>query len=157
MKNHLKLSFAALVLLLGGSAAAAQDARPITCVFGEPMKVTLTATEAGPRLSLRFRRAPVGAADALPGPGECAWRDRPLTPPEPRVLRVDEADRLFPELRVAAADATVTDDAVPRPGAASRSAAAFFLRTLESEGCFTAQATVTDRGHLAVRGLAPGC
>jgi hypothetical protein len=64
--------------------AAGTPSYPMVCRGGGG--ITVNITHQMRRLTIRFRSARVGAATRQPGPGECAWLDRPLRSNEPRLL-----------------------------------------------------------------------
>jgi hypothetical protein len=58
--------------------------------------VTRSGSQFLPTLVLiaHFSKAPTGADAQQPGPGQCAWLDRPVGPDEPSLLRFEGAGQV---------------------------------------------------------------
>ena len=76
------------LLSIVGSPASAQSpqAWPIRCRGGGTMLVQLQQNATHLALEINFSRAPRGAEGNAPGPGQCAWIDRPVSANEPTSL-----------------------------------------------------------------------
>jgi hypothetical protein len=79
----LALGFMA-VLLSSSDVPAEPQSYLMTCHGGGDMWGLWDASGTG--ASIVFQKAPVGASQRPPGPGECAWIDRPIRRDEPGTL-----------------------------------------------------------------------
>jgi len=68
----------------GGGGVAAATGGPMSCQGGAGM--TVTTGSGGSGVFVNFIPAAQGANSAQPGPGQCAWSDRPVAPGEPHRL-----------------------------------------------------------------------
>jgi hypothetical protein len=86
-----KSLFVTAVLLLATQTlafAGEKEWYPMVCRSGPGMYAyyhNYTEGE-GSMLRIKFKKASVGASQRDPGPGECAWLDRPISPDEPSLL-----------------------------------------------------------------------
>jgi len=89
------LTFAAAVSAVGGALAITESADirthpsfPLVCQGGGNMKVSILSRGHVRRTTfvVEFVRAAQGANVRAPGPGECAWQDRGVSPAEPNKL-----------------------------------------------------------------------
>lgn len=77
---------------LAGAAAADPPSYTLLCRGGPSMTLNMAhdvfagGALGRSQLAIDFQRAPQGADSAAPGPGQCAWRDRPLNNAEPTSL-----------------------------------------------------------------------
>jgi hypothetical protein len=84
-----------LVLVAGGlwsSPALSAESYPMVCRGGPSMSMRLTFMYPGENVDVKvfFVAARSAANRSQPGPGECAWLDRPLNAKEPRILKFRE-------------------------------------------------------------------
>lgn len=77
---------AAAMTLLCSQAAAQQQSWPLRCRGGGNMLVQIQEEAPHLQVSISFRKASRSAEGSAPGPGECAWIDRPLSANEPSKL-----------------------------------------------------------------------
>lgn len=75
------------LILLASSTAYAMAEYPMQCTGGGEMFANYYP-EAN-YIEVHFMKAPQGANAATPGPGECAWMDRPINDAEPFWFRFD--------------------------------------------------------------------
>jgi hypothetical protein len=76
-----------VLLLLGASIPDALAKNPpsyvLMCRGGGDMTISFFQPEDANALGINFIRAPSAASVSPPGPGQCAWLDRPLSAEEP--------------------------------------------------------------------------
>lgn len=65
--------------------AGAAESYAMVCRGGGAMRLQFDTTT--PDMYVLFTAAPRAAGQQQPGPGQCAWVDRPLRPNEPRKLK----------------------------------------------------------------------
>lgn len=96
--------FSAALLLgcaaFGPTQATGQTTHPMMCRGGGAMTAMITFTQQQAHVTshivISFRKSPVAASARPPGPGECAWLDRPISPKEPFALWRSQGGHLLP-------------------------------------------------------------
>ncbi len=73
----------AAALMIASYANAEPQSYPMICHGGGEMSGAWTNV---PRVIISFRKATASASQRPPGPGECAWLDRPMRADEPSHL-----------------------------------------------------------------------
>ncbi len=76
-------------LSMGSTAALAAPTTtyPIVCKGGVTMHFAFGQGTSHATVLITFAKAPAGASQQPPGPGQCAWLDRPISQAEPSKLR----------------------------------------------------------------------
>jgi len=86
------LSFCCMVTIVA-VASAAERSYPMVCRGGGAMQARHVKKAMGtglniPGLVIRFTKSRSAGTSSPPGPGECAWMDRPIQGDEPSVLQL---------------------------------------------------------------------
>jgi hypothetical protein len=74
-----------------GTTSAAQTSYPMVCRGGGSMVIFYDGLRSPPTVTVAFESATHAAGTTSPGPGQCAWLDRPLNSQEPRRLLFTES------------------------------------------------------------------
>lgn len=95
MKTLFALTAAAACVVCGmPSAQAHPTAYKLVCHGGGDMFMSYHDTGSSRSLDIVFEPAVMGAQQEAPGPGECAWVDRPVYASEPHRLRYYTSERI---------------------------------------------------------------
>lgn len=94
-KKIVRLLAILCLTLAGVQTEAAKQSFPLVCQGGGAMKAMAREEwrTARAKVVITFRKARYKASERAPGPGECAWLDRPIANNEPAELRYDESIR----------------------------------------------------------------
>jgi len=98
MKKTISTAVLVALAVLGSSAtagAAGPQSYPMVCRGGGGMRVewygarAVTGRSTTPQVALQFAHAAAAASERQPGPGQCAWLDRPLNAKEASRMVID--------------------------------------------------------------------
>jgi hypothetical protein len=79
-------------VVFSSQTAFAQQSYVLTCRGGGGMEQAVQQLRRKQELLVGFSASPVSATVRSPGPGQCAWVDRPLSENEPKALKLEARD-----------------------------------------------------------------
>jgi len=100
------------------------------------------------RLEIQFRKAPVAASRARPGPGECAWWDRPVNHLEPETIWVRFRAPIWSRFPATGEGIATTGVVGGHPHSAIANE---FLEVLRRPGCFVLQVGNSNAGYFVAQ------
>ena len=77
-----------LVSLRAGDVAAEPNSYALMCRGGSLMSFRVLKPEGSVTMKVTFRRSPTAGSVSPPGPGTCAWIDRPIRRGEPNIFQI---------------------------------------------------------------------
>ncbi|NIO49761.1 MAG: hypothetical protein GTN73_10060 [Candidatus Aminicenantes bacterium] len=101
-KKHILLLTLAVVCLslLWPTALADQKSYPMVLRGGGNMIANYARGSGGTVLNITFERSPYAANQRQPGPGQCAWLDRPLSTDEQLLLQYKSKNNKITALKI---------------------------------------------------------
>ncbi len=145
------------LFLLAPLSAPAQTLYPMTCGVGGGMRMILSPNGDKTTIQLRFRKARQAARVTRPGPGECAWWDRPLNAREPTLMAIELRAELWTEFRTVGSGPASAGVVSKRSNLSDQRPANFLLGAARRGSCFVVNTFNTKRGYFEIRSIAEGC
>ena len=139
------------------ASLSAQTLYPMTCGVGGAMQMILSPRGDKTFIQLRFRKARQAASVVRPGPGECAWWDRPINSAEPSLMGMEVKAELWTSFRAAGSGFTSVGVVSKRSDRDEQETARFLLDATRRGDCFVVNTFNTRRGYFEIRSVARGC
>ncbi len=80
---------AVAAIIFSSQTAFAQQSYVMTCRGGGEMELAIQQLSRKQEILVGFSASPLSATERAPGPGQCAWVDRPLSEDEPKALKLE--------------------------------------------------------------------